>query len=209
MLEWLEYLITNYGYLALFLGTFAEGETILVLGGIAAATGHLQLQWVIVAAFCGSLLGDQTVFLIGRLLGKRILAWLALRRPWVQPRVDRVHRLMERHHVLLLLGFRFLYGLRNIIPLVVGSSGVKTSRFIFLNVIGAIVWAITVATGGYLFGTALEALLGHAKFIQLALIVAVAAVAAAIWVFRHIYMRYRARQAKKASGTFLEGDGDS
>ena len=76
MLEQLSGFIKDYGYFALFVGTFLEGETILVLGGLAAAAGDLDLGWVIVVAFCGSLAGDQTVFFIGRFLGTRLLARL-------------------------------------------------------------------------------------------------------------------------------------
>ena len=47
----LESIVDTYGYLAVLLGTFLEGETILVLGGFAAHRGYLALPWVIVAAF--------------------------------------------------------------------------------------------------------------------------------------------------------------
>jgi len=197
MFDQLSDFIKDYGYYALFVGTFLEGETILVLGGLAAAAGDLDLWLVIVVAFCGSLAGDQTVFFIGRFLGARILGWLTANRPWRQARVDKVHRLMERHHVMLLLGFRFLYGLRNIIPLVIGSSGVKTSRFIFLNIVGAAVWAVTVACGGFLFGHALELFIGKAKGIVL---LGVASIAVIIWIARHIYLRRAARRTKQSEG---------
>jgi len=200
MLEQLSEFIKNYGYIALFVGTFLEGETILVLGGLAAAADHLNIYWVMVVAFCGSLAGDQTVFCIGRFLGTRLLGWLTAHRPLLQARVDKVHRLMERHHIMLLLGFRFLYGLRNIIPLVIGSSGVKTIRFIFLNVIGAAVWAVTVATGGYLFGKALELFLEKAKWYQGMVLLGVAAIAVLVWIVRHLYLRRAARRAKRVEG---------
>jgi membrane protein DedA with SNARE-associated domain len=183
MYQILEHFIQAYGYYALFLGTFAEGETILVLGGIAAATGHLNLQLVMLIAFCGSLLGDQTIFFIGRIWGKAFLA----KRPRLQPRVAKVHRLLERHHVLLLLGFRFLYGLRNIIPLVIATSGVKTSRFIMLNAMGAALWAISVSFLGYFLGQLVVPYLGRAKLV---ILIAVALLAVLIWVLRHLYQRF-------------------
>ena len=55
----LQDVIDKYGYAAVLIGTFLEGETILVIGGLAARLGYLKLQWVIVAAFAGSLAGDQ------------------------------------------------------------------------------------------------------------------------------------------------------
>jgi membrane protein DedA with SNARE-associated domain len=185
--QFIKELIEQYGYYALFLGTLCEGETILLLGGMAAKAGHLLLPWVMLIAFCGSLLGDQIVFFIGRFYGKAFIA----KRPRLQPRVHKVHRLLERHHTWLLIGFRFMYGLRNIIPLVIGTSGIKTGRFIFLNVIGAALWAVTVSFGGYFIGAAVESFLG--KF-RIRAIIAVAVLAVLIWIVRHLYLRYRARR---------------
>ena len=68
----LEELVANYGYLAIVIGTFLEGETILVLGGFAAHRGFLELPWVMLCAFLGSMAGDQTFFYIGRRNGGRL-----------------------------------------------------------------------------------------------------------------------------------------
>ena len=61
----LQNIIENYGYAAILIGTFLEGETILVLAGLAAHQGSLVLTWVIIAAFAGSLCGDQLFFIWG------------------------------------------------------------------------------------------------------------------------------------------------
>ena len=70
----LEDLIADLGYIAVFIGTFFEGETVLALGGVAAAHGYLSLPMVIGIAIIGGFLGDQTCFFIGRRYGTRILA---------------------------------------------------------------------------------------------------------------------------------------
>ena len=62
----IEHLLNTYGYLALFIGTFAEGESVLVLGGILAHSGHLELTAVIVTAFVAAVLGNQLYFYLGR-----------------------------------------------------------------------------------------------------------------------------------------------
>jgi membrane protein DedA with SNARE-associated domain len=67
------YLVSHYGYVALVVGTFFEGETILVAAGFAAHGGYLKLQWVILGAFLGSLAGDQFYFFVGRMKGKAFL----------------------------------------------------------------------------------------------------------------------------------------
>ena len=59
-----EYLVSHYGYVALVIGTFFEGETILIAAGFAAHGGYLKLQWVTLAAFLGSLAGDQFYIIV-------------------------------------------------------------------------------------------------------------------------------------------------
>src|SRR5664279_3888402 len=63
----LDSFIRNYGYWALLVGTFLEGETILMLGGLSAQLGYLDLSLVIVVAFIGSFSGDQFYFIVGSL----------------------------------------------------------------------------------------------------------------------------------------------
>ena len=63
----------------------------------------------------------------------------------------------------MILSFRFLYGLRTVAPFVIGMSNVPFKKFIFLNAVGALVWAVAVGSGAYLFGHTLEALIGKIK----------------------------------------------
>jgi membrane protein DedA with SNARE-associated domain len=68
----LESLLATYGYPILIIGTFLEGETVLILGGVSAHLGYLSLNWVIACGFCGTLLGDQFYFFLGRRHGKTL-----------------------------------------------------------------------------------------------------------------------------------------
>jgi len=113
----LESIVDTYGYVAVLLGTFLEGETILVLGGFAAHRGYLALPWVIVAAFFGSLCGDQLFFFLGRKHSQAVLA----RRPAWKASADKANRLLERYRTPFILIFRFLYGLRSVCPFVIGE----------------------------------------------------------------------------------------
>lgn len=81
-----QHLIEQFGYPFLFLGTFLEGETILVIAGFLAHRMYLRLPWVIAVAFAGSLLGDQVAFFLGRHKGRGMLD----RRPKWRARATRV-----------------------------------------------------------------------------------------------------------------------
>lgn len=149
-------LVSQYGYLALFVGTFLEGETILILGGLAAQQGLLELPGVMAAAFAGSLLGDQFAFLIGRKWGRRIIS----RFPTWQEKIVKIQEKSGRYLDLWMLSFRFFWGLRNPTPFVLAMGNVSQLRFASLNAVGALVWAVVGAGGGYLFGNAMEGVLG-------------------------------------------------
>ena len=118
-------LLPTYGYFALLLGTFLEGETILIMAGFAAHRGYLDILWVIVIATLGSFAGDQLYFFLGKHHG-----WAILERfPSVKPRALKVQALLDRYHMPLIIGIRFMYGLRIAGPLAIGMSSVHWSRF--------------------------------------------------------------------------------
>jgi len=146
----LEQLIAEYGYLAILLVTFIEGETIVILAGVAAHLGYLELPWVIASAVAGSFSGDQLWYYVGRHWGPKIIA----RRLSWQESAQKVYKHLHRHQYWLILTFRFYYGLRNVTPFVVGSAHIPRLRFFTLNLVGAVVWAIVFAYVGYGLGEA-------------------------------------------------------
>jgi membrane protein DedA with SNARE-associated domain len=190
----METFLQTYGYWAILIGTFLEGETILVLGGLAAHMGYMDLTGVILAAFTGSLCGDQLFFFLGR----RHSAFLLNRRPSWKFKLERANRLIDRFQTPLILGFRFLYGLRTVMPFAIGISSLPVLRFVLLNAIGAVVWAAIVAGGGYLFGNALEGLLGNIRHYEKILFVLVTLAGALVWAL-YIYRRHRKKSQTAAN----------
>lgn len=187
-----EQLIATYGYLAVVVGTILEGETVLVLAGFAAHRGYMHFRYVLLAAFLGSLTGDQLYFFLGRKHGAALLA----RRPRWQANAARVHRILERRQALFIIAFRFglLYGFRAVAPFVIGMSRVPTSRFVLFNAIGAAAWALSIGALGYFFGHALELMLGDVKRYELEAFLFLVAIGAGLWLWRFV----RNRGAKSA-----------
>jgi membrane protein DedA with SNARE-associated domain len=187
----MEHWIAEYGYLAVLIGTFLEGETIVVLGGVAAHQHILHTEYVMLAAFVGSFLGDQALYVAGRLWGPRVLARL----PSWRPRVEQALGILSRHQVPFILGFRFLYGLRAVSALAIGMAGVPPGRFLILNAISAAIWAFAITALGYVAGEAVKRALGHLHdhfYIALAVVVGGGAL---VWLWSH----WRQRQRRKAA----------
>lgn len=174
----LEEIVTHYGYIGILLGTFLEGETILVIAGFLAHRGYLELPFVIAAAFAGTLAGDQLYFYIGRIKGKEFID----SKPSWKSKTDRVFKLLDKYHTLFILGFRFLYGIRTVAPFVLGASGISPIRYLALNLCGALIWAIVIGMLGYYFGHAIEMLLGEIKQYEEWVIIGLLLVGATGWV---------------------------
>ena len=173
-------LIASYGYYALFVGAFLEGETVLIAAGFAAHRGILDLSWVIAIAFIASTLGDQLAFLLGRWYGERLLQ----RFPVLRCKAPVVQTLLDRYHVPLILGVRFFYGLRIAGPFVIGMSNIPFMVFALLNMVGALVWAAVVASAGYYFGMVLEMWIANLKQFEETVLVIILVLGACIWIWR-------------------------
>lgn len=156
-------LVDSYGYLAVAIGAFLEGETILALGGLAAKRGYLDFATVCaIAAVCG-FIGDQFFFYLGRFQGTRILH----RFPELEIRAIHMDLMLTRWQAPLIVMIRFAYGFRIAGPVLLGMGRCAPWKFAFYNAIGAAIWAPLVAGAGYLFGAAMEQLLNHLEQAEL------------------------------------------
>jgi len=154
--------VAAYGYPATLAGALFEGETVLVLAGLFAHRGVLDLPWVIALGALGGAAGDIVYFALGRRYGAELLG----RFPRFAPAAERVQALIHRHPDLSIFGIRFLYGLRTVGPAVIGSSAVPWPRFLILNALGALVWSACWVGAGYVLGEAAQRLLGRLMHVE-------------------------------------------
>jgi membrane protein DedA with SNARE-associated domain len=152
MYQQIQDLVREHGtlfYPITFVWAFFEGETFLIFAGFFAAThDFLHLWGLILCAGFGTTLGDFCFFLLGRHYGTKMVAKM----PRLAKGQGKVVGWLEKHDVLFILLYRFLYGIRNISAIAIGTSKIKWQRYFFLNFIGAFIWAVSFAYAGYLFG---------------------------------------------------------
>jgi membrane protein DedA with SNARE-associated domain len=187
-MDFFDQLVTQYGYLAVLVGTFLEGETLLIIAAFFAHGGLLNIYGVIGMAIIGSMFGDQVWFHLGYHYGRRYLQ----NKPHWQPRIERIQELLRRHEILLMLGFRFVYGARIITPITLGALHVSPRKFLIFNMLGSVLWATIISMLGYAFHASLQLLLGHAvHYEQMGLLLIVVA-GALVWLINW----YRTRQPR-------------
>lgn len=188
-------LIAHYGYAALVIGSLAEGETVTLLGGVAAHQGLLKFPLVVISVALGGMIGDQLLYLLGRRYGGKLLRRFSRH----QDKIHRAQKMIQQRPYLFVIGTRFMYGFRVIGPLLIGASHLPPKVFLPLNILGALAWALIFTTLGYMGGEViapwLQNLDQHLKH-WIWLILAIALVVVARWLLKH---RWRKKTGKKES----------
>ncbi len=173
----MEAFLLRWGYLAIVVGTFFEGESVLLLAGALAHRGLLSLPFVCVAALIGSVSGDQLWFHLGHRYGRRFIDT----RPHWAKRAESARKWIARYGDWFVLGFRFVYGLRMASPIVLGTSGYSARKFTVLNATGGALWSVTFGLLGYALAASLQKVLHRAgRLEELALLALVLAACAAL-----------------------------
>jgi len=143
-----EEFLQQYGYLALALGTFLEGETALLVASSLVFGGVYSGPETVFFGFLGAFVSDWINYLIGRLNGTLFIE----RRPALKVKLDPVRKFFESHRLEILISYRFLYGFRTILPLMIGVTGVPPLRFLAFSMMSGLLWSSLVCTAGYLAG---------------------------------------------------------
>ena len=129
-------------------------ETSVILAGVLASTGDLNLVLVILFAAGGAILGDNISYWIGRKVGHRIVdRWFKGER---RKQVDWAHKqVQERGGYLIIIG-RFIPGGRTAVTLSCGMLEMPWRRFISFDVVAGLVWGTYAAMLGYVGGRTFE-----------------------------------------------------
>jgi membrane protein DedA with SNARE-associated domain len=159
-----------HGYWVLFIGTFLEGEAILIMAGFLAFQGYLDVRSVILTAFIGSFLGDQFYFYLGHYKGRALLR----RFHTIARKFREALRLIGKYGVFVAFISRYTYGFRIVLPIILGITNLPPRTFLWINLLSALSWAIVFSLGGYLFGKSATLFLGdvgkYEHYLMLALL---------------------------------------
>lgn len=171
------HLVHEYGCVLVFvavalqaLGLPVPGTTVLIAAALyAAAENGLPILGVVAAGGIGALAGTTAAFGLGRYGGERLLLRVGGRLRQSPDRVQRLRGEFAAHGIAWLFVGRFISGLRNVIGLLAGASGMTLKRFLPVSAAAALVWALLNALGYYWFG---HALVGASTWVRLGMVCA-------------------------------------
>ena len=175
------------------MGLPLPGESLLIAAGLyAARTGGLPIEYVVLAAAIGAIMGDNVGYLIGRRIGPPVLRRYGPRLGLTWPRQRLGQYLFLRHGSKVVFFGRFTAVLRTFAAVLAGVNAMPWGSFLFWNGLGGVVWTVGYGFGAYLLGDHIHKLLG-----PVGLTLGAVAVAAVIWLALFV-RRHEARLIREA-----------
>jgi membrane protein DedA with SNARE-associated domain/membrane-associated phospholipid phosphatase len=183
-----------------FVGLVAPGETALLLGGLVAGQGKIDVITLIAIVWAAAVAGDLTSFFLGRRLGRKFLVRHGPKIQITEERLRHVEAFFDRHGGKAILIGRFVGLVRSIAPFLAGSSGMPLRRFVPYDVVGAGLWSSSLIVLGYVFWQSFSQLVDYAKKGAVALGAVIVLVVAIVWAVRWV----RDPQNRQRAGEWLE-----
>lgn len=169
LIDYMLNLLGNYVYLGLFFIIFAEtglavgfflpGDSLLVVSGLFAAAGKMNVLLVMLSFFLGSVIGDSTGYWTGRTMGSRLFN-REDSRIFKPSRVEKAREFFDKYGVKTIVLARFVPIVRTFAPLVIGATGMPYAKFLFYSVLGGLLWICSMVLAGYFLGGVVERALG-------------------------------------------------
>ena len=160
----LQYVIETYDvwtYALLFVVVFCEtglivtpflpGDSLLFAAGAFAALGSLNLSLLFLIIFVAAVLGDFVNYSIGSYIGPKIFKKeksLFFNKDYLL----KTETFYEKHGPKTIIAARFMPIIRTFAPFVAGIGKMNWMKFVFYNIIGALLWCFLFLMAGYWFG---------------------------------------------------------
>lgn len=135
----------------LAVGFFLPGDSLLVVAGLFAAAGKLDLMVMMITLFVAAVLGDTVGYFTGRKMGRTLFTRQKSR--FFNPKhIKKAHAFYEKHGGKTIVLARFVPIIRTFAPIVAGAAEMTYRNFIFYNILGGFLWIVSMLSAGYFLG---------------------------------------------------------
>jgi membrane protein DedA with SNARE-associated domain len=197
------HILEHWGYIGVAAAIFFEdfgiplpGETVLILAGIAASQGRLNILLVALLAFVAAVAGDNVGFLIGHFGGRPLITRVGCRirigKHYLLPpsRVAHAERTFKRHGAWIITVARFIDILRQLNGIIAGSLRTHWLKFLTYNVLGAALWVGLWSGVSYFAGSRIGNTPGQITRVLLYVLAGSIGLALMLYAARRIYAHF-------------------
>ena len=158
-----------FGEAALFIGFVLPGETSVIIAGVVASQGHVNIGVLCLLVVVAAVAGDSVGYAIGRRYGEQLLKIPVVRNR--RAAIDRALEGLRRRGPVYVFVGRFTAFLRAVMPGLAGMSKMHYRRFLIANALGGVIWGISFTLLGYFAGSALSKIEKYASWLGLTLLI--------------------------------------
>lgn len=154
-----------YVYFALFFIIFAEtglaigfflpGDSLLVVAGLFAAAGKMNLFVLMISLFIAAIVGDAVGYLTGKKMGETLFT-REKSRVFNPKHIQKAHAFYEKHGGKTIIIARFVPIVRTFAPIVAGAAQMSYKQFLLYNIFGGLFWVMSMLLAGYFLGGLVE-----------------------------------------------------
>ncbi len=139
----------------LAIGFFLPGDSLLVVAGLFAAAGKLNLWIMLITLFIAAVVGDAVGYYSGKQMGKAIFSRPKSR--FFNPKhLEKAHAFYEKYGGKTIIIARFVPIVRTFAPIVAGAADMKYKDFLIYNIFGGFLWVTSMLLAGYFLGGLIE-----------------------------------------------------
>ncbi len=147
--------LSTYGYIILAFYSFGGGMLALAGAGILSALGKMDISTSIFVATISNFVGDTFLFYLSQINKKDVLKYMKKHRR----KIAYTNLLMRKYGWLAVFIQKYIYGVKTLVPIIMGLSKYDFKKFVILNLFASIVWGLVVGLGSYFFSEAVKSLL--------------------------------------------------
>ena len=162
--------VVRHGYVVLFLWVLAEqaalplpSAPLLLACGALARNGRLEPHWIAATGLAACLIADNAWFILGRRRGARVLRFVCRLALEPDSCVRQTEAAFLRWGSRSLLVAKFVPGWNAVSAPLAAISGVRWSRFLVFDALGALIWIGAYGALGYIFNREIDRVGGYAE----------------------------------------------
>lgn len=145
--------LSTYGYIILALYSFGGGMAGLAGAGVLSSMGKMDITTSIVIATLFNYIGDTVLFYMAQTNKQSVL-------PYVKKFKGRIHArtvlMMRKYGWMVVFLQKYVYGVKTLVPIIMGLSKYDLKKFLILNIFASIVWGLVVGLLSYYFSTVVQ-----------------------------------------------------
>lgn len=144
-------IIIVFAETGLLVGFFLPGDSLLITAGLLAAQGYLDIYWLNISLILAAIIGDTVGYWFGRKTGPKIFK-REKSRFFAKDHLIKAQEFYEKHGGKTIIYARFVPFARTFAPIVAGVGQMEYKKFLTYNIVGGILWVVSMSLLGYFFG---------------------------------------------------------